>query len=201
MFTNFKFNYKYLIGYVIGVLATIIAAFILITPVSLDGIAVPDQLDDLVSASILDGYVPPVDIVATCVEVTEVSGQVKADIERVTQASPATCSVEADSWHSDALWGFIAALVVVGLCVAAVRLLKSKATLAAVAVVGLVIAAMLAGSIIDDRFKSWLDDNGVIMDIFWRGFIATLVLGVGAIIAHELARRDDPTVPNPAPAP
>lgn len=173
-----NFNWKYLRGYAIGVAAMALVGFILLASVSLDGYAVPDP-----------GYKAPTNVSATCVDVASVSAQDKAEIEKVTGKPPIACKVEVDSWRGDALWGALAFALAAAAVFGLWRLVKSNATIAMAAFVATIVVAVLVGAWLDDPLRRWLSDNGVVMAIFWRGFISAAVVTIGGALAHEVHRR------------
>lgn len=185
-----NFNLKFLYGFIVCLVAAGISFGLMFSTITSDGLSVPKDLTELASKADKPDYQVPTTIAASCTPKGQVDDETEADIKKVTQADPQSCSFKrANSLESDAWWGLLAFMLVCAVVVVLFRLMKSSKTVEITVVVGMLVAVALVSALLDDVLMRWLTDMNVVFTIFIRAFIASAVLAIGAFLAHEAHRK------------
>lgn len=177
-------------GFGIGIAVMLFVGWLLVGTVTLSGIIVPRDLDDLnkVAEAQGDAYSPPSSFLADCVREDNVGPNTRNQIKTVTGEKLQSCNFLTDARQGDAIWGALAAVAVIGALGGLILLAAGRVDINLLILVMVLVVASLLGAWIWPRVDGWLDDLGVIAEFFWRGFGGALVVLAGAVGAHEAHR-------------
>lgn len=174
-------------------LATMAAiAFLLGWPSTEDGLYVPDELPELLEAAEEEDYTPPTRPPVTCFPESQVTDSLREEVELVTGIQPVRCTFMQNALTTDALWGILAAVIVLVLAFAGLVAYSahSEHTWADIALAVAAIALLIGGAMIGihlwDDIKEFLASRNVVGVVFWKGFGAVGIFGVGAAISYFL---------------
>ncbi len=181
---------------VVGACCILAGFWFLTGPVTIDGVDVPVNLDNLVErADTQADYQPPNQVIVTTREANSVSQDTLDQIERVTGQRVEHTGYVTNSWSRDGFYGFVAALALIALVVVIIGLVFSTAR-AYVLIGGLVLAfvataliAFVIGAYVGELFNL---SEVEYWNMFWRGVGAALMIPVALVLGNIV----DVTVPD-----